>query len=99
MWATVALLGLILAGVLVIVWLDRWRKDPGGVTCSASDQLARFRDLHQRGELSSEEFDRIRMSLEPRLRVEMNLPPAPTTKPSPEPSPPTTPAEPGGGQP
>jgi hypothetical protein len=97
LWATVGLLGLVLVGVLIIVWLDRWRKDSGQASVSANDQLSQFRDLRERGELSSEEFERIRKSLEPRLREELNLPTVQKSNLSPQPEPPATPAEQGGG--
>jgi hypothetical protein len=99
LWATVGLLGLVLLGVLVIAWLDRWRKQSGSASCSANDQLAEFRELRERGELSAEEFERIRASLEPRLREELNLPAGSSNKPSPLPDSQTSPAEQGNGQP
>jgi hypothetical protein len=64
LWATVALTAIILAGALVLYWLDRWRKN--NAVCAsnnANDQLAHFRELYEAGDLSQEEFNRIRAKL------------------------------------
>jgi outer membrane biosynthesis protein TonB len=71
--------GAILVGALVIAWLNRWRKRQRDAGLSAGDQLAHFRQLYEQGELSPEEFGRIRGLLGERLRQEMQVPvpPAP----------------------
>src|SRR5260370_1060118 len=43
---------------------------------SSNDQLAHFRALHDKGEISQEEFDRIRGLLGKRLRQQLEVPPA-----------------------
>jgi hypothetical protein len=74
LWATLALVAIILVGAVVIVWLDRWRKRSAAKPLSANDQLAQFRELYEEGELSLKEFERIRASLAQQLRAEMNVP-------------------------
>jgi hypothetical protein len=74
---TLLFVGAILAGALVIAWLDRWRKRPQNPGMSTNDQLAHFRTLYERGQLSPEEFARIRTLLGERLRQEMEVPAAP----------------------
>jgi hypothetical protein len=86
-WASVALAALILVGVGVILWLDRWRKGSAPKALSADEQLAQFRELYERGDLSQQEFERIRARLLPQLRDEWDVPakPAPPGEPPPPP--------------
>jgi hypothetical protein len=57
-----ALMGLIVVGVITIVWVDRWRKRP--TTEKSGEELALFRQMVEQGTLSAEEFERIRSKLE-----------------------------------
>jgi hypothetical protein len=77
--AMLALVGLILLGVVVIGWLKSWRKQAESGRPTANDQLAHFQALYQRGELSPEEFDRVRTRLASQLRQELDLPAPPLT--------------------
>jgi hypothetical protein len=88
--ATVALVALLLLGALVIWLADRWRKRPASRE-SAGDQLAHFRRLYERGEISAEEFIRIRDLLTARLMKELE-PPPPESPPGPQPPKPNGPA-------
>jgi len=63
LWPTILLLAVILLGARVIVWLERWRRRSDSERLSANDQLAKFRELHNKGQLSQEEFERIRAHL------------------------------------
>jgi hypothetical protein len=78
LWPFVALaFGVILLGIGVIVLVDRWRKRSAVDRPSANDQLSQFQALYDQGELSREEFDRIRALLGQRLRKEMDVPATP----------------------
>jgi hypothetical protein len=80
---TVILCGTLLLGALVISWIDRWRKQTAKAEVpSAADQLASYRVLYERGELSQEEYNRIHSRLANQIRREL-LPgkPAPEVKP------------------
>lgn len=66
-------------GYLVILWVDRWRKRTVQYQLSARDELAQYQTLYERGELSQEEFDRIRALLTQRLCQALDVP---TTSPS-----------------
>jgi hypothetical protein len=79
LWATLALVGALLVGAFLIWWVDRWRKRSAESTESPNDQLAHFRALYDQGELSPEEFERIRHLLGKRLRQELDVaqPPPP----------------------
>ncbi len=75
LWATFALIATLLLGALVFAWLDRWRKRPQREILTPADQLAAFRSSYERGELSQEEYQRIRATLAPKLRQQLDLPP------------------------
>jgi hypothetical protein len=65
----------LLLGALVLAWFDRLRKRADQSVLTPGDQLAEFRLSYERGELSQEEYERIRAKLGPKLRQQMNLPP------------------------
>jgi hypothetical protein len=66
-WYTVALVGAVLVGVVVIVWVDRWRKRSN--LQAPADELGQYRGLFDQGLLSPEEYDRIRRRLEQRTEA------------------------------
>jgi hypothetical protein len=75
-WAALAAMGgLLLVGVYLILLADRWRKH-AKIRSDPSDQLAHFRELYEQGELSSEEFDRVRALLQQRLMQQLQTPEA-----------------------
>ena len=79
LWATLALVAVILVGAAVLMWLDRWRKrrsDDDLLT--PGDELSHFEALHREGKLSTEEFEKVRSLLNRRLRQALDgKPPAP----------------------
>ncbi len=76
-WLILSLAFLLLLAACVILLVNRWRKRKIQVTPTSSDQLAEFRVLYEQGQLSREEFDRIRSLLGSRLRSELELPAQP----------------------
>jgi hypothetical protein len=85
-----ALVIALLIGVLVVALVDRWRKRTAmSERMSPGQQLTHFRQLYDRGELSREEFERIRALLGERLRQDLHLPgarPAEPAQPAPAPN-------------
>jgi hypothetical protein len=95
------LAGALLVGAAVIALASRWRKRTagGGEDAShASDQLAHFRSLYERGAISQEEYNRLRALLSGQLREALEVPPPPTAEPRPPAPapPPAVPPPPGG---
>jgi hypothetical protein len=74
LWATFALVATLLLGAVVFAWLDRWRKRPAHVGTSPGELLAEFRSSYDRGEMSQEEYERVRAKLAPKLRQQLDLP-------------------------
>ncbi len=62
--ASLALVGAILVGVVVIVWAQRWWRKPADLL-RPDEELDQYEGLAERGVLSAEEFARIRSTLEP----------------------------------
>ncbi len=76
-----------LIGAVIIAWVGRWRRSPrSGETASPSDQLARFRSLYDKGQMTREEFERIKARLAAQIRSEADLPPQPAPGPAPAPA-------------
>lgn len=87
LWATISLVAILLLGALVLAWFDRLRKRADPSVLTPGDQLAAFRLSYERGELSQEEYERIRARLGPKLREQLDLPAAPTRRDKPGGSP------------
>ena len=91
---TASLAGALLVGAILIALVDRWRKRAANETFSTHDQLASFRLLYERGEMTQEEYDRVRQQL--LVRLKKGPPPLPAkAPPSPPPADPPPPSEPG----
>src|SRR5262245_10410382 len=63
LWAGLLLVAILLVGALFLAWLERWRKRMTQESATGIDQLTAFRLSYERGEISEEEYRRIRMRL------------------------------------
>jgi uncharacterized membrane protein len=77
LWTSLILVGVLLVGALLITLVDRWRKRASSRTATPAEQLSHFRRLYDRGELSAEEFERIKTLLGGKLRQDLHVPGAP----------------------
>lgn len=68
-----ALIGALLVGALLIAFFRQWQKADKPLGPSASDQLAEFRSLYEKGVISEEEFKRLRAKLGGEIRQVINL--------------------------
>ncbi len=106
LWLVGGLVATLLVGAFVISWIERWRKRQLVQTpADEITQLGHFRALYERGELTKEEYDRIKAKEAKRLRDKLigkakpakPVPPSSdepmtgTTPPEPDPPPPTAP--------
>jgi hypothetical protein len=87
--AAFAIVIIILVGAGIIEVVKRWRKRPYQSKISASEQLAQFRESFEKGQISQEEFERIRALLNERIRQEMEVPAAASATPQEEKPPPS----------
>jgi hypothetical protein len=73
LWPALALVGALLLGAAVIYCVDLWRKKADLAQASGEDEMTRYRALYESGELSQEEYDRLKALLSGRLRKQLNL--------------------------
>jgi hypothetical protein len=77
------LVGALIIGAVVIALAGRWRRSPRSVTATASEQLTEFRSLYEKGQMSREEFERVRTRLGTEIRTaELGSPAAPASPPA-----------------
>lgn len=77
LWPTFALVVLLLIAAVLLAWFDRWRRRQNEDVSSPADQLNDFRLSYERGELSADEYKRIKARLAPRIKQQLNVPPTP----------------------
>ncbi len=69
----------LIVGAVLIALAQRWRRSTTSVNpgLSASDQMAEFSKLYERGAMSKEEFEKVRAKLFREIRQASDLPPVP----------------------
>jgi hypothetical protein len=73
-----ALVVTLLAAALIVAAFRRWRsRDGRPMGPTADEQLAQFRTLYEQGEMSEEEFRKVRAVLGGQIRKQLNLPQPP----------------------
>jgi hypothetical protein len=90
-WPTLILVATLLIGAFIISLVERWRKRAPSVTITAGDQLTKFREMYDRGQITREEFEAIRAELADRIKAEAGIgvspqapgPPLPAAPPKP----------------
>jgi hypothetical protein len=96
LWLVGALVATLLVGALVLSWVERWRKRQlSDSPVSEVEQMGMYRQMYERGELSKEEYDRIKAKEAKRLRSKLTAKPAaapPAAKPTTVQEPPAQPS-------
>lgn len=82
-WTLFALGLVVIAGALVLFWADRLRKRPVPEGQTPQEQIAQFQELYEQGELSQEEFERIRARLQKKAGISQPPPVPPQANGSP----------------
>jgi hypothetical protein len=92
-WGTAGLAGALLAGAIVIYFVDRWRKQAALKDRESASELSDFRGMYERGEITEAEYVKLRDKVASRVKP---TPPAPAGAPpsvsSPTPNPAAGPA-------
>jgi hypothetical protein len=81
--ATGMLAGTLLLGAFVLAMVGRWRKRQEIVAVSTHEQLANFRLLYEEGEISQNEYERLKKQLLGRLKAESKAASIAQPKPNP----------------
>src|SRR5262245_40071460 len=107
-WVVVALMMAVLLAAAVAFWaLERWRKKTASVSPDTIGELTDFRGMYERGEITDEEYAKLRDRVATRIKgtPEPPAPPtphagqAPATPPPDAPEKNPSPPPPGGGEP
>ena len=79
-WGTAGLALALLGGALVIWLVDRWRKQATTTTTNTAEELTDFRGMYERGEITEEEYVRLRNRVSGRMKEALTTasPPSPT---------------------
>jgi hypothetical protein len=67
-WGTVGLAAALLVGAVVIWLVDRWRKRAAAGEAGSAAELTEFRAMYERGEITEEEYARLRTRVARRVR-------------------------------
>lgn len=87
LWTIVVLIAVVLTAAGIIILVTRWVKRGGrAATDTYRDDRASFKVLYERGELTQEEYEKIRSRLGQKLRQDLHVtaPPAGAPVPPPE---------------
>ncbi len=93
LWLVGALVAILLIGAVLISWIERWRKRQlSDNTAKDIEQISSYRAMFERGELTVEEYERIKTKEAHRLRDKLIAKPgqpkpmakAPPVQPSPK---------------
>jgi hypothetical protein len=97
LWVGLALAGLIIIGVLAIVWIRKSVREPLPGPSTLEEELSRYQALYDQGVLTLEEFDKVRAGLKktasatppvaPQSQPAKGSPPESTAPAAPEPPP------------
>ena len=90
LWGTAGLAAALFLGALVVYVVDRWRKRDGLRDRAAGGELTTFRAMYERGEITDEEYARLRQKVADRVKP----PPAAAEAPPPAAGTPPPPAPP-----
>lgn len=67
----------LIVGAAAIMYAERWKKRAiHSVDVQSADDLAEFRELFEKGEITEEEYDKIRQRTAQRMKHDLGLAPA-----------------------
>jgi hypothetical protein len=92
--ASLWMVGILLAGAILLTILKRIQsRREAAQPSSAQEQLAQFREAFDRGDMSAEEYQRVKGLLADNIREQPTVPPKPTGKEEEKPAVPTNQTE------
>ena len=84
LWITVGLLLLVLlAGIVVLAFIDRWRKRSVPFEKGSVEEVSNFRELYESGEITQSEYERIRAKMAGRVKEKVGVKPVTPAPPTP----------------
>ena len=95
LWLVGALVATLIVGAIMISWIERWRKRQLSDSPKADvEQISTYRAMFERGDLSKEEYDRIKQKEAHRLRDKLTAQATKRSSAGPEPPAQPSPQEP-----
>jgi hypothetical protein len=67
-WATAGIVAALLAGAVVVKLVDHWRKKGLAPAGQSADELTEYRELFESGEITEDEYKRLRQQLADRVK-------------------------------
>jgi hypothetical protein len=92
-WGTAGLVVALLVGAFVLHLLDRWRKKTAAGVTNPADELTDFRRMFEHGEITEEEYARLRTRVAQRVKATDAVAGAVTPSPNPAMLPPPPPPD------
>src|SRR4051812_1819448 len=74
LWATGGLVGALLVGAVVVLLVDRWRKKGLAPAGKSADELTEYRKLFDSGEITEDEYKKLRAQLADRVKQAAAVP-------------------------
>jgi hypothetical protein len=88
LWITVGILLLVLfVGIVILAWIDRWRKRSVPFEKGPVEEVTNFREMYESGEITQSEYERIRVKMAGRVKEKVGVKPAAPPRPTPGPGP------------
>jgi hypothetical protein len=81
-WGMAGLAAALVVGAIAIVLVDRWRKRSALGEMQASEELTGFRAMFERGEISKDEYEKLRLKVASRVKPAEAAPAPPTDAPA-----------------
>ena len=78
-WGMLGIAAALLAGALVVYLVDRWRKRDAMRDRESATELSDFRQMYERGEITEEEYTRLRQKVAERVKKPAPAGPTSTT--------------------
>lgn len=82
LWGMAGLAAALVAGAIAIVLVDRWRKRAAMTDLLAGEELTDYRGMLERGEISKEEYEKLRLKVAKRVKPEDAAPAAAPSSPA-----------------
>ncbi|MFO0803936.1 MAG: hypothetical protein U0791_12550 [Gemmataceae bacterium] len=85
LWGMAGLAAALVAGAIAIVLVDRWRKRAAMTDLLAGEELTDYRGMLERGEITKEEYEKLRLKVARRVKPEEATPANPDAPANPPP--------------
>lgn len=76
-WPSLLLIGMLALGALILAWLKKNKeRQLAGISLSAHDQLSAFRDSMEQGDMTDDEFKKVKALLSEKIKRQQSIAPS-----------------------